>query len=474
MSPAVKSVVSYAHSSDYSGEPSNVPGQGNSQVQPDAFPLHPTMPAPPATAPMRQQTVYNVSPQGYAFTSVPQEVVLDHSSHSRPSTGTSHGSVITPISPINGGNYYENYLEQEQQKAMVNTAPVGWQVPLPKPAPRPHTTQFGGGAIMIRQVSEGTGRDKMSSRLRTNSRYQPYGSPDQANFPQNPVQLVLPGHASRSAGMRRTPSFQNGQASYVPMAPVVEIVGDSSNGNNVVVLNSAGISYETPQKMQPSPTHTIILQEASQDMQQTTYGTSEVTTPQYSQAIASQYHQNTSTPKAAGSGSNPNHARSYSNNHNPLDNMAINSAVSNVASNIAWSGMSPTSASPQYMSAPTVKTELLAPTPDSAEMTRSYSGPPASAMNAYQPQMTMQYANPNGGYSMPSSNQQWMMPMMPQDPQRTMMPPSYPQHQMMNMGPPQVVISGWQTAMPNVYQESPQHQPMQTVYYSQMPGPTQQ
>lgn len=431
------------------------------------------MPAAPATAPMRQQTVYNISPQGYAFASVPQEAVLDPSSHSRPSTGTSHGSVITPMSPVTSGNYYDNYLEQEQQKAMINTAPVGWQVPLPKPAQRPHTTAFGGSTTMVRQLSEGTGRDKMSNRIRTQSRYQPYGSPDQANFPQNTVQLVLPGQPSRSAGMRRTPSFQNGQGSYIPMTPVAEADRDNSAGNNVVMINSAGMPFEMqPPKMQPSPSQTIVSQESSQDMQQTPYGTSEVSTPQYSQT---DFQQNGSTPKGPS-----HHARSYSNNYASLDDMTAAGAVGGVVSNIAWAGTSSNSASPQYMLAPAVKTELLTPASDSAEMTRSYSNPGTGGMNPYPAQMTIQYANPNGGYSMPSSTQQWMMPMMPQEQSRTMMPPPYPQQSMMTMAPqaiappPQVVLSGWQNSMPNVYQETQQPQPMQTVYYSPMPGPRQQ
>jgi hypothetical protein len=464
------------HPSYYSGDPNNVPGQSNNQAQADQnFAAHSTMPAPPATAPMRQQTVYNISPQGYAFASVPQEAVLDHSSHSRPSTGTSHGSVITPMSPVTSGNYYDNYLEQEQQKAMINTAPVGWQVPLPKPTQRPHTTQFGGSTTMVRQLSEGTGRDKMSNRIRTQSRYQPYGSPDQANFPQNTVQLVLPGQPSRSAGMRRTPSFQNGQGSYMPMTPVAEGDRDSSTVNNVVLINSAGMPYDMqPPKMQPSPTQTIVSQESSQDMQQTPYGASEVSTPQYSQTS---FQQNGSTPKSAA-----HHARSYSNSYASLDDMAVAGAVGGVASNIAWAGTSSNSASPQYMSAPAVKTELLTPASDSAEMTRSYSNPGTGGMNPYPPQMTMQFVNPNGGnggYSMPNSNQQWMMPMMPQDQSRTMMPPPYPQQSMMAMAPqaiappPQVVLSGWQNSMSNVYQDTQQPQTIQTVYYSQ-PGPRQQ
>ena len=458
-----------------SGEPSNVPGQANSQIQAEAVPLHPTMPAPPSTAPMRQQTVYNISPQGYTFAPVPQEVVLDPTSHSRPSTGTSHGSVITPMSPLTSGNYYENYLEQEQQKPIVNTAPIGWQVPLPKPAPRPHTTQFGGGATMIRQVSEGTGRDKMSSRLRANPRYQPYGSPsgspDQVNFPQNAVQLMLPSATSRSAGMRRTPSFQNGQTSYVPMPPVVENVANSHSGNNVVIVDSFGNPYEAQPKMQSSPTHTIVSQESFHEVQQTPHGPSEVSTPQYN---TTSYQHNASTSKGIAAASNSHHSRSLSNSYSSADDMAIANAAQSVSSNMAWAGMSPTSASAQYLSAlPVVKTELLAPTSDSAEMTRSYSGPPTSAMDAYPPQMTVQYANhPNGGYSMPNSNQQWMMPMMPQEAQETMMPPAYSQHTMMPMGPHQPFASGWRAAAPTVYQETPPQPPIQAVYFSPMPGPT--
>ncbi|GHJ87823.1 hypothetical protein NliqN6_4225 [Naganishia liquefaciens] len=443
----------------YVGEPSNVPGQANSQIQPEAVPLHPTMPAPPSTAPMRQQTVYNVSPQGYAFASVPQEVVLDPTSHSRPSTGTSHGSVITPMSPITGGNYYENYLEQEQQKAMVNTAPVGWQVPLPKQVPRPHTTQFGGGTTMTRQVSEGTGRDHISSRLRATSRYQPYGSPaaspDQAHFPQNAVQLVLPSPTVRSAGMHRTPSYQNGQAHFVPMTSVVEVVG-----NNHVLVDPTSNSYEMqPSKMQPSP---------PQNVERTPHGPNEVSTPQYS---PTSFQQNASTPKSAGMASNSHHVRTISNSYAPTDDSSIANHASGVNSNIAWAGMSSSPASAQYLSAPIVKTEHMDSAPDSAEMTRSYSGPATSAMNAYPPQMTAQYTNhPNGVYPITNTNQQWMMPMMPQDTQRTMLPPSYHQPTFMNMGPSQVVPSGWQSAMPTAYPETQPQPPIQAVYFNPMPG----
>jgi hypothetical protein len=35
------------------------------------------------------------------------------------------------------------------------------------------------------------------------------------------------------------------------------------------------------------------------------------------------------------------------------------------------------------------------------------------------------------------------------------------------------VLSGWQTQMQPVYQDAQHHQPMQTIYYSQMPNQAQ-
>lgn len=453
---------------DDSGEPSSIPGQTNTQTQQETFPVPAAISAPPATAPMRQQTVYNVSPQGYTFVSVPQEVMLDHS-HSRPSTGTSHGSVITPMSPLTNGNYYDNYLEQEQQKAMVNTAPVGWQVPLPTPHQRPHTAHLGGGASMARQLSEGAGKDKMSSRVRSNSRYQPYGSPDQANFPQSAMQLVLPGHSARPANMRRTPSYQNGQSAYVPMTPVVETVTNSPTTANSVVLNSAGIPFEVHhQKLQPSPTQTTVSQESPRQAQMV-YGTSECSTPRYDQLGNPQIQFASTTPEGPAAISNGQHARSF-NGYSSLNDMAMASSLPVHG----WAtGMGPGMPN-QYMQTSGVKMELLSPASEPPEMARSMSGPASSVMNSYAPPMTMQYTNLSGEHGMHMHNQQWMVPIPSQDPQsRNMAQPSYPHHPMMDMGPPQVVLSGWQTQMQPVYQDAQQPQTMQTIYYSHMPNQAQ-
>lgn len=323
---------------------------------------------------------------------------------------------------------------------------------------------------MTRQLSEGAGKDKMSARVRANSRYQPYGSPDQANFPQTAMQLVLPGHAARSTSMRRTPSYQNGQTTYVPMTPVVETVTNSPAMVNTVVVNSAGVPYETqPPKIQLSPTQTTMSQGSPNEMHQVAPGKGDCSTPRYDQQGNPQLHFATTTPEAPVSIANGQHMRSFS-GYSSLDDVTMASSLPIQG----WATGMGSGVSNQYMHAPDAKMELLSPVSEPPDMMRSLSGPATSSINSYAPPIGMQFANSTGEYSMAPQNNPWMVPVPSQDPQmRNMVPAQYPNQPMLNMGPPQVVLSGWQTQMQPVYQDPQQSQPMQTIYYSQMPNQAQ-
>lgn len=418
---------------------------------------------------------------------------MDPNSHSRPSTGASHVSVITPMSPVTAGNYYDNYLEQEQQKPMTHTAPVVWHVPLPSASQqRPHTTQFSGSASMARQMSEGGVMDKSAARMRSNSRFQPYSSPDQYHASQSAMQLVLPGQHARPGIMRRTPSYQNDQNSYVPMTPVTETVRSSPSNNrnnsshssntnhinNVVVLNSAELPM---QKMQYSPAttstshgspHEVQIQYVNVEPNGTT-GFQSTDNPQMQSSSSNVMMPSTSNS----SGSFSNGGYNSSNSH---------SIIASSLPNPGWPGMNSSSMSTQYMAVPNVKMEYVDPSTESIDMIPTFSRSVGGGMPMYQ-QSAMQLAHANNDdniHAGPSTDGQWML-----SPEQSggnqshlMMPQSYQGQPMLSMGPPQVVMSGWQSGnMQLVFQQerqgSQQHQQsqqsQQPVYYSHLPNSAQ-
>jgi hypothetical protein len=440
--------------------------------------------------------------QAYTFATVPKEALMDPNSHSRPSTGASHVSVITPMSPITAGNYYDNYLEQEQQKPMTHTAPVVWHVPLPSASQqRPHTTQFSGSTSMSRQMSEGGGLDKSSARMRANSRYQPYNSPDQYHATQSTVQLVLPGQHARPSTMRRTPSYQNDQNSYVPMTPVTETVRNSpisnnknnhihgnnhhDNINNVVVLNSAELPM---QNIQYSPATTSTSHGSPHERQQIQYVNVEPNV-----ATGFQPMDNSQIQASSSNGSMPSSTshQSASFSNGGYSSSDSHSIIASSLPNQGWLGMNPTNMPPQYMAIPNVKMEYVDPSTESIDMMPTFSRSMGGGMPMYQ-HSGMQLAHANGDnnvHANPSANGQWILsPGQPAGTQtHLMMPQSYQGQPMLSMGPPQVVVSGWQTAnMQPVYQQerqdpqqqqqqqqSQQQQQQQPVYYSHMPNSAQ-
>ncbi|KAJ9121484.1 hypothetical protein QFC22_002100 [Naganishia vaughanmartiniae] len=478
----------------YAGEPTSVPGQSNNQAQ-DAFSgLSQHLP-PPASAPVQLQNVYSMPQQAYTFATLPKEAVMDHNSHSRPSTGASHVSVITPMSPITAGNYYDNYLEQEQQKPMTHTAPVIWHVPLPTaPQQRPHTTQFSGSPSMARQMSEGGGAEKSAARMRSNSRYQPYNSPDQYHASQSAMQLVLPGQPTRPSTMRRTPSHQNDQNSYVPMTPVTETVRNSpmsnnntisSNGNhhninNVVMLNSAELPM---QNMQYSPTATSASQGSPHEVHPIQYLNFEPNGTAGLQPIDnSQIHSSSSNVSMTSSNSRQNGC--FGNGYNASD---LHSNIASSLPNQGWPGMNATNMPPQYMGIPSVKMEYVDPSTESIDTIPTFSRSVGGGMPMYQ-QSAMQLAHANGDNNVhagPSIEGQWVLSPGPPGGAQShlMMPQSYQgQQPMLSMGPSQhMVMTGWQTGnMHPVYQQErqdlqqqQQSQP-QPIYYSHMPNTAQQ
>lgn len=136
-----------------------------------------------------QTLVYPSHQQNGSFEVMVHQQGVSPGSYSRPSTSTSDANLITPITPagyyaVPSGSYFEQQQQHFQSGQVHSQAGDISASASASMTPKPYSSgKMTMAHPMIRQVSEGTGRD---FRSRTSRRFDPYGQQTQLHHHHSP------------------------------------------------------------------------------------------------------------------------------------------------------------------------------------------------------------------------------------------------------------------------------------------------